>query len=192
MPANSQNKALFNCGRVIAATNLAEEQLLNGKAMRKDFFYRLCSDLIVVPSLAQRIREDPGELDDLLEVVIQRIVGEPSEELMQWVKTQIRRAPGIDYAWPGNVRELEQCVRRILLKREYAPLSDQAPPDLAAQLKAGLQHQSLDAKSLLGGYCFLLYQAHQTIEAVARITGLDRRTAKKHIENGRQRFLPEK
>lgn len=175
-------------GRVIAATNLTEEQLLDGKTMRKDFFYRLCSDLIVVPSLAQRIREDPGELDDLLQVVIQRIVGEPSEELTQWVKTQILRAPGIDYTWPGNVRELEQCVRRILLKREYAPLSGQAPPDLTAQLRTGLQHQSLDAKSLLGGYCFLLYQAHQTIEAVARITGLDRRTAKKHIENGRQRF----
>ena len=178
-------------GRVIAATNLTEEQLLDGKTMRKDFFYRLCSDLIVVPSLAQRIREDPGELEDLLQVVIQRIVGEPSEELVQWVKTQIRRAPGIDYTWPGNVRELEQCVRRILLKRQYTPLSGQAPPDLTAQLKTGLQDQSLDAKSLVGGYCFLLYQAHQTIEAVARITGLDRRTAKKHIENGRQRFHPE-
>jgi len=178
-------------GRVIAATNLTEEQLLDGKSMRKDFFYRLCSDLIVVPPLAQRIREDPEELDDLLQVVIQRIVGESSEELVQWVKMQICRTPGIDYPWPGNVRELEQCVRRILLKREYAPLPGQTPLDPTAQLIAGLRHQSLDAKSLMGGYCFLLHQTHQTIEAVARITGLDRRTAKKHIENGRQLFCTE-
>ena len=40
----------------------------------------------------------------------------------------------------------------------------------------------------MGGYCLMLYRRHQTIEAVARITGLDRRTAKKHIESGQNRF----
>jgi DNA-binding NtrC family response regulator len=175
-------------GRVIAATNLPEEQLVDGRAMRKDFFYRLCSDLIVVPSLAQRIREDPGELDDLLQVVIQRIVGEPSDELAGRVKAQIRWSPGVDYPWPGNVRELEQCVRRILMKQEYTPLACRSESDLASRLKIGIEKQALDAKSLMGGYCLMLHQKHQTIEAVARITGLDRRTAKKHIEIGQNRF----
>lgn len=45
-----------------------------------------------------------------------------------------------------------------------------------------IQSQSLDAKALVGGYCLMLHQQHRTIEAVARISGLDRRTAKKHIE----------
>jgi len=175
-------------GRVIAATNLAEKQLVGGRAMREDFFYRLCSDLIVVPSLAQRIREDPGELDDLLQVVIQRIVGEPSQELAARVKQQIRRSPGIDYPWPGNVRELEQCVRRILMKHEYTPLERHMESDLETRLKKGIEKQCLDAKSLMGGYCLMLHRRHQTIEAVARITGLDRRTAKKHIEAGQRLF----
>jgi len=175
-------------GRVIAATNLSEEQLVDGGAMREDFFYRLCSDLIVVPSLAQRIREDPGELDDLLQVVIERIVGEPSQELVARVKQQIRLSPGSSYPWPGNVRELEQCARRILMKREYTPLTRLSTSDLETRLKTGMEKQALDAKSLMGGYCLMLYRRHQTIEAVARITGLDRRTAKKHIESGRHRF----
>ena len=175
-------------GRVIAATNLPEEQLIAGGAMREDFFYRLCSDLIVVPSLAQRIREDPGELDDLLQVVTERIVGEPSEELAARVKRQIRQSPGIDYSWPGNVRELEQCVRRILMKREYTPLNRRSASDLETRLKTGMEKLTLDAKSLMGGYCLMLHRRHKTIEAVARITGLDRRTAKKHIESGRHRF----
>ncbi|MDX2453686.1 hypothetical protein [Desulfosarcina sp.] len=61
-------------------------------------------------------------MEDLLKVVVERIVGEPSAELVAWVNEQISLAPGIDYAWPGNVRELEQCVGRILLKRTYTPL----------------------------------------------------------------------
>ena len=175
-------------GRVIAATNLPEEDLIGRRAMREDFFYRLCSDLIVVPSLAQRIREDPGELDDLLHVVIERIIGEASQELAVWVKKRIRQSPGIDYPWPGNVRELEQCVRRILMKREYTPLGRRLSTDLRARLKSEMDKQTLDAKSLLGGYCLMLHRQHRTIEAVARITGLDRRTAKKHIDAGRHRF----
>ena len=178
-------------GRVIAATNLPAEALINGRAMRADFFYRLCSDLIVVPPLAQRIQENPGELEDLLQVVVQRIVGGPSEELVAWVRTQIGRAPGFNYPWPGNVRELEQCVRRILMKREYVPLSDHQSDDLTARLQRGMEGQRLSAKDLICGYCLMLYHRHRTIEAVARIAGLDRRTVKKHIDAGLKRFEAE-
>jgi DNA-binding NtrC family response regulator len=175
-------------GRVIAATNRPAEQLISSRAMREDFYYRLCSDLIVVPSLMQRIQEDPAELEDLLEVVVERIVGEPSSELVALVADQISQTPGSDYTWPGNVRELEQCVRRILLKQSYSPLPTRASKDLLSNLQAGLGKQTLDVKTLVTGYCFTLYQSHGTIEAVARIAGLDRRTAKKHIDTGRQRF----
>ena len=178
-------------GRVIAATNLPAEQLIEGRAMRKDFFYRLCSDLIVVPPLAQRIHENPNELEDLLQVVVQRIVGEASEELVVWVKQQIRLTPGIDYPWPGNVRELEQCVRRIMLKQEYTPLPHHSSPELTAQLNMGMRQQTLNAKALVAGYCLTLYRQHNTIEAVARVSGLDRRTAKKHIEAGKRLFATE-
>ena len=175
-------------GRVIAATNLPAEELVNGRAMRADFFYRLCSDLIVVPSLAQRVQENPGELEELLRVVVQRIVGEPSDELVARVSEQIRRTPGVGYGWPGNVRELEQCVRRILMKHAYVPLPDHRSADLAAMLQRDMQGQRLSAKDLISGYCLMLYRRHQTIEAVARIAGMDRRTAKKHIEVGQSRF----
>jgi sigma-54 dependent transcriptional regulator, flagellar regulatory protein len=38
---------------------------------------------------------------------------------------------------------------------------------------------------VLAGYCRRLYDRLGTYEAVARVTGLDRRTAKRHIETGR-------
>lgn len=74
-----------------------------------DCFDRLCSNLIVVPPLAQGIQEDPDELEDLLQGVVIRIVGEISAELVVWMAEQIRHSPGIDYTWPGNVREAESA-----------------------------------------------------------------------------------
>ena len=175
-------------GRVIAATNRPADQLVSGQTLREDFFYRLCSDIITVPSLRQRLREDAAELEDLVVVVVERIVGEPSNELVALVNNQISQTPGSDYSWPGNVRELEQCVRQILLRQSYTPLAGQPENDLLSTLKSGLESQTLDLKTLAAGYCYGLYQTQGTIEAVARTAGLDRRTAKKHIDTGRQLF----
>ncbi len=172
-------------GRVIAATNRPAEQLIGSQTLREDLYYRLCSDLIVVPPLKQRIQEDPAELEDLLAAVVKRIVGEPSVELVGLVHDQLSRDLDGDYPWPGNVRELEQCVRRVLLNKSYTPLSAQPEKDLFATLGADIKSQALDLKSLAAGYCYALYRSHGTIEAVARIAGLDRRTAKKHIEAGK-------
>jgi hypothetical protein len=82
------------------------------------------------------------------------------------------------------VRELEQCVGRILLKHTYTPLAPASPSGLTAALQRGIATQSLDVRSLVGGYRRMLHQQHKTIEAVARITGLDRRTAKKTHQGG--------
>lgn len=53
--------------------------------------------------------------------------------------------------------------------------------DLRSRLLAGLDGGSLDADSLLAGYCALLHQRHYTIEEVARRTNMDRRTVKRHL-----------
>jgi DNA-binding NtrC family response regulator len=110
-----------------------------------------------------------------------RLVGQPYPTLVKMVLEAIGKNLGRAYSWPGNVRELEQCVRSVLIKRKYEGSFRQVRPDLDAQLKAGVLEGSLDAQSLVQGYCRLLHQRHGTYEAVARITGLDRRTVKKHI-----------
>ena len=133
------------------------------------------------PALRQRIREDPGELDDLLSHTVERIAGNPSPELADMVKHVISAQLGSEYPWPGNVRELEQCVRRILLKRQYEGDYRHTAPDLYSRLAEGMEKGNLDAQSLLSGYCTLLWQRLGTYEAVSRQTGLDRRTVKKHI-----------
>ncbi|NNG01843.1 MAG: sigma-54-dependent Fis family transcriptional regulator [Desulfobacteraceae bacterium] len=169
-------------GRVIAATNRPIHRLRGQSGLREDFYYRLCSDVIVVPPLRQRIREDPSELDDLLRHTMKRLLGEEAGELVKQVRSRILATVGLDYAWPGNVRELEQCVRRILIGQDYRPESNIRRQDLTDQLKAAIEKGNLDARGLLTAYCRILYQRQKTYESVARTTGLDRRTVKKYID----------
>lgn len=175
-------------GRVIAATNRSLAQIREQGAMRDDFFYRLCSDVVSVPSLSRRIAEDRRELTDLLVYTITRIVGRPSPDLTQVIEAQIVKQPGLDYAWPGNVRELEQCVRRILINQHYETEPLPAARKLDSRLQQSIVNGDINAQDLLSGYCYMLYMRHGTYEAVARKTQLDRRTVKKYITQARQPF----
>ncbi|HEY2952686.1 MAG TPA: sigma 54-interacting transcriptional regulator [Verrucomicrobiae bacterium] len=183
-PVGSHEKLRFR-GRVIAATHQPLDVLREKKIFRDDFFYRLCSDLITVPPLRQRLHESPNELDDLLEHLVARMTGEAAPELMSMVKEVLHRSVGPHFTWPGNVRELEQAVRRILVTRRYDPQNKLFPKHLRDELVAGIDHGSLDAGQLLAGYCTLLHQRHATIEEVARRANLDRRTVKRYLAQAR-------
>ncbi|MCK5348174.1 MAG: sigma-54-dependent Fis family transcriptional regulator, partial [Desulfobacula sp.] len=183
-PVGTHEKSRFN-GRVIAATNRPKKDILEGRVFRDDFYYRLCSDIIEVPPLSTRIREKPSELDDLLDFTIQKMAGTHSEKLILKVKRIIDRRLGKDYQWPGNVRELEQCVRSVLLRRDYKgkQKDEKKTKDLTGELMQGISHGDILVSSLVSGYCKLLYDKFGTYEKVANLTGLDRRTIKKHIIN---------
>jgi DNA-binding NtrC family response regulator len=175
-PVGSHEKLRFR-GRVIAATNKPLDELRQAGEFRDDFFYRLCSDVITVPSLRQRIADDPQELDDLTGLILQRLTGSADEEMFATVRGSLDK----NYPWPGNVRELEQAVRRILLKQEYTGDHKAVAPDIQSKLLTGIRDGNLDADALLAGYCGLLYERHSTIEEVARRTNLDRRTVKAYL-----------
>jgi DNA-binding NtrC family response regulator len=181
-PVGSHRKERFS-GRVIAATNRSIEELRRTKIFRDDFYYRLCSDIIQVPSLSSRIRENPDELDDLLAHTVRRIIGKPSPELVLNTLQILRQQIPPDYPWPGNVRELEQCVRRILLKQQYEGDTILAGKPVSADFDKMLAEGKYTAQELIGKYCKVLYEKLGTYEAVAKQSGLDRRTAKKYIES---------
>ena len=172
-------------GRVIAATNRPIEQLVADGMMRPDFYYRLCSDVITVPPLRDRIKDDPAELDDLLTVIVTKTLGTDSADIVGELRRLIDNQLGPEYDWSGNVRELAQCVRRLLLNQTYTgfkkPIGKRAsgPP-------IDDETVELDARSLVKNYCYSLYQRYGTYGEVARRTKLDRRTVKKYISEYRQ------
>lgn len=183
-PVGGHEKKRFQ-GRVIAATNRDINKLRANGRFRDDFFYRLCSDTITVPPLRQRLEEDPDELDWLLSHTVERLIGKPSPELADIVRDVISIELGNHYHWPGNVRELEQCVRRVLLKRSYSGDKKETRPDEKTHLLSGIESGSMDAQTILGNYCIMLYQRFGTFEEVSRRVNLDRRTVKKYIQGAK-------
>jgi transcriptional regulator with PAS, ATPase and Fis domain len=173
---------------VIAATNRRAESLLSKGLMRADFYYRLCSDVIVVPPLRQRITEDPGELDDIVGALIAKITGQPSPELAKMVLEIIDHRLGRDYPWPGNVRELAQCVRRILLNRSYTQPTIGTGTDLHPEFVQAMAEGRLKVTDLQAAYCHYLHMLFGTYGEVARRTGLDRRTVKKYVASWNRRI----
>src|SRR5688572_7275795 len=79
-PLGGHEKKRFS-GRVIAATNRRLNESRRDGRFREDFFYRLCSDVIEVPTLRQRVAESPAELEQLVEVVVIRIAGVQGADL---------------------------------------------------------------------------------------------------------------
>jgi hypothetical protein len=181
MPVGSHKPARFY-GRVIAATNQSIDELRHAGAFRDDFFYRLCSDIIVMPSLRQRIREDASELELLLDHIVARIAGEPMPRLVTRVLDVIHTRQGLDYGWAGNVRELEQCVRRVLITGDYHPMSQHADVrSQSALMTRRIERGDYTAQELLAEYCQRLYAELGSYESVGERLELDRRTVKKYI-----------
>jgi hypothetical protein len=170
-------------GRVIAATNQPLGELRRQGRFRHDFFYRLCSDVIEVPTLRRRIAESDAELELLVKLLVSRIAGEELPELVALVMDALEANLPKDYAWPGNVRELEQAVRRILLTGRYAGEPAQPPADEGEALADRLAAGELTADALLGRYGAMLYRRLGSYAEVARRMGVDVRTARKYVES---------
>lgn len=177
-PVGSRREEKFQ-GRVIAATNQSLSPLRATGKFREDFYYRLCSDVIRVPSLKRRLRENPQEIEILLSFIIDRIVGKPADDLVETIAAQIQSQQPENYEWPGNIRELEQCVRQILLNGKYSWQQFNLTSD--DEVKERLLQGLFSAEQLLAFYCGRLYEKYGTYEAVAKTTRLDRRTVKKYI-----------
>ena len=166
-------------GRIVAATNRDLEAEIRAGRFREDFFFRLCGDQIAAPALREQLADNPADLALLVGVIARRLVGETeapavADEVLTWIHREL----GAAYAWPGNFRELEQCVRNILLRREYRPRPATGRRDGTPDWDAIFASGSWTAEQLLAHYCRSVYARTQNIEETARRLDLDRRTVR--------------
>ena len=169
-------------GKLIAATNRDLRQALAAGRFREDFYYRLCADLLVTPSLAERLRDTPGELRTLLRAIARRVAGDGeaddvAAEAEAWITTHL----GPDYGWPGNVRELEQCVRNLVIRGTYEP-QGRVGGDARAEFLTAVDAGALGADALLRRYCTWVYAQTGSYSETARRLGLDPRTVRDRVD----------
>jgi DNA-binding NtrC family response regulator len=170
-------------GKLITATNRDLAALIAKGRFRDDLYYRLCSDQVVTPALAEQLSDSPDVLRELVLYMSRRIAGDEGEtlarEVLDWLATNLPS----DYAWPGNYRELEQCVKNVLIRRNYRPSRPRAHnpvEQFALDARAG----RLSADELLTRYVTIVYSRTGSYEDTARRLGLDRRTVKAKVDRG--------
>jgi len=168
-------------GKLIAATHRDLAEAMRKEQFREDLYYRLCSDQIATPSLAEQLSASPGVLRELVLYMSRRVAGAEGDALAAEVLPWIGEHLGSTYAWPGNYRELEQCVKNVLIRRNYKPAAvprDDAVEEFLHQAREG----RLTADELLGAYVTIVYSRTGSYEETARRLGLDRRTVKAKVD----------
>lgn len=166
-------------GKLIAATNRDLPEMIESGGFREDLYYRLCSDLLVTPSLHDQARDTPGVLRDLVRFMAMRNAEGEADVVAGEAYAWIERNLGLDYAWPGNYRELEQFLRNFIVRQEYRPAG--ASPrsgDIFTAARTG----RITADELLRRYCTLVYSQTRSYEETARTLKIDRRTVKSRID----------
>ncbi|MGC9947491.1 MAG: sigma 54-interacting transcriptional regulator [Bryobacteraceae bacterium] len=170
-------------GKLITATNRDLAALIGKGRFREDLYYRLCSDQVVTPALAEQLADSPAVLRELVFYMSRRVAGEEAEALAREVLDWVGANLPADYAWPGNYRELEQCVKNVLIRRNYQPSRPRARnpvEQFALDARAG----RLSADVLLTRYVTIVYSRTGSYEETARRLGLDRRTVKAKVDRG--------
>lgn len=98
--------------RIIAATNICNDDILDHKLIRNDLYYRLSVVNINIPPLRERI-EDIKILSEYFIKKYNRIF----EKNILSISSEVNSFM-LTYGWPGNVRELENFVESAMLNVE--------------------------------------------------------------------------
>ena len=119
--------------RILAATNVSEDQLKGAVGFRKDLFYRLAEEVITIPPLRER-KED-------IELLVNHFVQVFNEELGASIQgmSDATMSYMYRYEWPGNLRELRNVIRRGVIhsNRDLIWLEDlQFAPKLGEDLES--------------------------------------------------------
>ena len=111
--------------RVLAATNVDIEAMVQRGEFRSDLFYRLNVFAIRVPPLRER-SEDIPLLADLFLNQLNRRYSKDIAGLRPGVLEALCR-----YQWPGNIRELENVMERAYILEQAEMIgADKFPPEI--------------------------------------------------------------
>ncbi len=114
--------------KIIAASNLPLEILVEQKKFRKDLYYRLNICPLYIPALRHRKEDFPVLIKGLLEKVCKESRCEVPE--ISAAAYQVM----LSHPWPGNLREVEHTLTYSLLRAKDCIEVEHLPPSLTGKL----------------------------------------------------------
>lgn len=165
--------------RLICATNRNLDHLLATGAMRQDFFYRIHTLSVRVPSLREHKEDIPLLTDYFL-----KLFSKPGQETLfpNHVRLTLQ-----EHDWPGNVRELRSAIHRFLtlgeleLRPGQAPASatgPNTPPEGSSFVARSAVKQERDIAALRDA----LARSDGRVEQAAAMLGIHPRTLYRKIK----------
>ena len=113
--------------RIVAATSLDLDQMVQDRSFREDLYYRINVVRIDLPPLRER-GDDLGLLAEHFTLRCSREMERPVPAITPAAYSLMRR-----YHWPGNIRELQNVIRRAIVLTDDDKIS---PDDLPVSLVA--------------------------------------------------------
>ena len=167
-------------GRIVAATNRDLSRAISETKTRADFIYRIRSDSLQVPRLAQRCQDDPQELAYLVHHLLKRITGDldPAlgEAILSWIQGISAR---LLLAWQRA--RIGTVHPQLLDSRGLSPARGGSSRMTGSSTRC-CESAELTADQLLSAYCNAVYSQTQSYVATAKWLGIDRRTVRARIE----------
>ncbi|XPF93146.1 sigma-54-dependent transcriptional regulator [Colwellia sp. RE-S-Sl-9] len=113
------NKVIKVDVRLICATNMPLQQLVDEGLFRADLFYRINTVQLQIPPLRERQEDIPLLLQHFISRYTRKYQLDKKSLDAKALKNLKR------YRWPGNVRELAHAVERALILSENSELTEQ-------------------------------------------------------------------
>ncbi len=129
--------------RIIAASNMNLNQLVQKGIFREDLFYRINALQLDIPSLRERLDDIP--------ILISSFLHRLSPDLNNLI---IPNVPIISdglkrYHWPGNIRQLENIIERIIVSLDYHDNNVDVLPKILNEIVNNLYNVSTDTKAYI-------------------------------------------
>ncbi|MEN8192473.1 MAG: sigma-54 dependent transcriptional regulator [Bacteroidota bacterium] len=171
--------------RIIVATKVDLNKLVEQNKFRDDLYYRLNIIPINIPPLRERKNDIPLLVDHFFHK------HNAKNKLSLLTKTIIKYLT--DYHWPGNVRELENFVERMIALSEVGDWDEEIFNPLKKESPTAIEHENIEQKSYPSYQKFIIEKekeifewamkkADNNVSLAAEMLGLPRSTFRSKLE----------
>ncbi|MEE4196697.1 MAG: sigma-54 dependent transcriptional regulator [Bacteroidales bacterium] len=181
-----QNKEIYPVGsnkpiavdiRLICATNMDLDKMVQENQFRQDLLYRINTIHIELPPLRERTDDIPLLTDFFLQKFLEKYQKPPlkfSEQALKKMKV---------HPWPGNIRELQHTVEKAVILCDHQEIKEEHCWPEGGQITKGFIPNTLNLdeneKIIIGK---AIAKQKGNLSAAAKELGINRSTLYKKIE----------